>query len=219
MVAARCVSPKGPEDVVKWSVLRYVLVFAALLGTLAILWIDIATGLWQEYVILAGLAAGLVTFVLTTLVIDRVIARSAHQRWQPVTRLALTDLLHAIADEERSEIAHGRVVPAAFVPLGDGDAEGLRRLRHVVLAERTRLSRAVASWSSFLAASAEVQGVLDDAAELAEVLDGIRDLSLELEAGGPATLDGINGEIGRYNSSVASLCTQLQRAIGAVARR
>ena len=41
-----------------------------------ILWLDISTGVWSEVVILSGLAAGLVTFILTVMVLDRVVARS-----------------------------------------------------------------------------------------------------------------------------------------------
>jgi hypothetical protein len=72
---------------------------AAVAGALAlivlILWIDVTTAVWQEVVILSGLAAGLVTFLLTVLVLDRVIARSTARRWDPVNRLALTEFLHA----------------------------------------------------------------------------------------------------------------------------
>jgi hypothetical protein len=79
---------------------------AAVAGALAlivlILWIDVTTAVWQEVVILSGLAAGLVTFLLTVLVLDRVIARSTARRWDPVNRLALTEFLHAIADDDRS---------------------------------------------------------------------------------------------------------------------
>lgn len=79
-----------------------------------ILWIDIATGLWQEFVILAGVAAGLVSFVLTVLVLDRIVARSTAQRWAPVTLLALTEFLHALADDDKSEITRGTFIRGGY---------------------------------------------------------------------------------------------------------
>jgi hypothetical protein len=36
-----------------------------------IIWLDITSGVWAETVILSGIAAGLLTFLLTALFIDR----------------------------------------------------------------------------------------------------------------------------------------------------
>ena len=97
-----------------------------------ILWLDVMTGLWNELVILSGLAAGLVTFLLTVLVLDKLIARSTARRWSPVNRLALTEFLYSIADDERSEISRGEIVPRAR---RDSRSRGRDELR---LACRTR---------------------------------------------------------------------------------
>lgn len=218
-VRARVASNANEGDAVKWPHVRQLLVLLSLVGSAVILWIDIATGLWQEYVILAGLAAGLVTFGLTSLIIDRVIARAAHQRWKPVTRLALTDILHAIADEQRSEVAHGVVTPVTFDPVAAATSDTLARLRHDVLTERTRLARALAHWSTFLASSADATAVLDHAADLAEALDGIRDLSLEAKRDGGAGLVALNAEITRYNDAVHRLVHELGRAVTRAARQ
>ena len=72
--------------------LRVVLVGTGVIFAALVVWVDLSTDLWQKYVVISGLAAGLVTFVLSALVIDRLIAKSAHERWAPVTRLALGDL-------------------------------------------------------------------------------------------------------------------------------
>lgn len=201
----------------KWSRLRQLLIFVSLVGSVVILWIDIATGLWQDYVILAGLAAGLVSFGLTSLVIDRIIARANQQQWKPVTRLALSDILHAIADEERSEVAHGKVVPVMFTEPAEADPEALDAIRLRVLDERTRLAAAISGWSTFLASSADATVVLDHAAELAESLDGIRDISLEVETGATSLAD-LNAEIARYNTAVAALTDELKRAVTIASR-
>lgn len=194
---------------------RRLAILGALVLTCIVLWVDIATGLWQEYVILAGLAAGLVTFALTTLVIDRLIARSAAARWKPVTRLALSDILHAIADEERSDVARDRIFPRLLEPLDVLGAEQLEHLRNDVLAERRRLGGAVASWSVFLSQSTDAVGVLDHAARLAEMLGRIRDASIEAEelpGGSPA---GLNAEVEVYNGAAVALIEELRRAIAA----
>lgn len=90
-----------------WNIVAGV-VTAVLL--VVIIWIDVASGFWQEMVILSGVAAGFVSFVLTAMFLDQAVARHQHQKWYPVTRLALTDLLHAIADDERSDIRRGQII-------------------------------------------------------------------------------------------------------------
>lgn len=197
---------------------------AALVIVAVILWVDVATGLWQDYVVLSGIAAGLVTFVLTTLVIDRIIARSTHRRWAPVTRLALTDMLHALADEEASEIAHGRIVPRTIDPFrGPASDAGLAAVRHQVVVERQRLADALAKWSTFLASSADATDVLDHAADVAERLDLIRDAATEAESaladrGGTPSTVALDEEIVRFNASMRALVDELRRLIAATDR-
>lgn len=204
----------------RWAVVRQLSVIAALALVAAILWIDVATGLWQDYVILSGLAAGVVTFIFTALIVDRVIARSTHRRWAPVTRLALTDMLHALADDEASEIAHGRIVPRLIEPAApDTTADTLIALRHAIVAERRLLTDAIALWSTFLASSADATDALDQAAEIAERLDLIRDAALVAEsAGTPADIASLNEEIVRYNAAVEALVAELQRQVAATDR-
>lgn len=196
---------------------RHLGVIAAVIAVIGILWIDIATGLWQEYVILAGLAAGVVTFVLTVLVVDRVMARSTHRRWAPVTRLALTDILHALADEEASEISRGEIVARTLRPVTDAAGTNrtteLARLRHDVVAERQHLTRALASWSSFLAASSDAGAVLDHAAGIAEHLDRVRDAVLSAESGASVALTLLDERIHDYNQAVRALVAELLRVI------
>jgi len=205
---------------VGWTVVRQLGVIAALLLVAVILWIDFATGIWQDYVVLSGLAAGLVTFVLTALIVDRVVARATHKRWAPVTRLALTDILHSLADDEASEIAHGKVVTRLIDPVTPpGTVEAISRVRHDVVAERRRLADVLAQWSMFLASSADATDVLDHAAEIAERLDMIRDAAIEAESGiadpdtASPSLVELNGEIDQYNSAVQRLVAELRRLI------
>lgn len=210
-----------------WVFLRQIGVIAALGLVALILWIDIATGLWQDYVILSGLAAGVVTFVLTALVIDRIVARSTHRRWAPVTKLAMYDILHALADDDASEIARGRVVPRQFSLVDartvDGVIGQIDAIRDGVVAERQKLSAALAAWSTFLASSADATEVLDRAAEIAERLDLIRDAALETEGRASAEqVSLLNQEMALFNDAVHSLVVEVQRLIastGTVARR
>lgn len=210
----------------RWFVvMRQIAVILVILAVVAIVWIDIATGLWQDYVILSGLAAGLVTFVLTALIIDRAVARSAHRRWAPLTRLALTDILHALADERASEVALGKIVARLIAPLAVDAApaqmqQACAHLRHEVVAERRQLTRLLSSWAAFLAASADATDVLEHTAVIAERLDRMRDAAIEVEASiaqgttnEPPQLSRLNGEIGEYNAAVDRLIGELNRLI------
>lgn len=207
------------------SLLKQLGLLLCLAAVAVILWVDIATGLWQEYVILAGLAAGLVTFMLTALVIDKVMERSAHKRWVPVTHLALTDLLHALADEEASEITRGTIVPRTlrFTAMGSEPKAveaALEDLRHTVVTERRILTKTLASWASFLASSADATEIIDHAADLGERLDLVRDATIEASASltnanlTAAKLDLLNLEIDRYNTALQQLIDELHRVIG-----
>ncbi|WP_025134316.1 hypothetical protein [Leucobacter sp. PH1c] len=196
-------------------------ILAGVAVIVVVIWLDVATGIWQELVILSGLAAGLVTFLLTVLVVDKVVARSTARRWAPVTRLALTEFLHDLADEEESEIARGSVVarsipeldpalPAAAWP------EELRALREQVVAERQLLSRALGRWIEFLAASADTADVLRNVADIALQLDRVRDRALELEvAPSEAGRAALNVEIAACNAHFRGLVDELREQISA----
>ncbi|MBC9936974.1 MULTISPECIES: hypothetical protein [unclassified Leucobacter] len=155
-----------------------------------IVWIDVTTSLWQELVVLSGLAAGLVSFLLTALVIDRVMERSNERRWAPVTRLALTEILHGLADDEQNEPSRGLIVARSLsLPvgsLGTPSAERLpaelHRLRESVAAERESLAATLGVWSSFLASSERGAGVMRRIATVALQLEAVRDASLEVDA-------------------------------------
>src|SRR5690625_2376894 len=137
----------------KWRHLPHALgVLIAVAVTALVIWLDVETGVWQEMVVLSGVAAGLVTFLLTALFLDKVLARSAHRRWLPVTRLALTDLLHTLAAED-SELSRGNISPRKLAmpgsdPDGNGDDElpgraAVGTLLQQVLEERESLTRAL----------------------------------------------------------------------------
>jgi len=170
---------------------------------IAVIWIDLATGLWQQAVVLSGVAAGLITFALTAFVVDRVVARSQHHRWLPVTRLALTDILHALADPERSELSRDRIVPRSFAaPAGLEPAEAAAFLQ-AVADEREAITAALGRWAGFLAASADVTDLMDHVAELARLLDEVRDRALEAERGAAVIgADALAESIDDYNARI-----------------
>lgn len=197
----------------------------AIILVAVILWIDVSTDLWNEWVILAGLAAGLVTFILTVLVLDKVIARSTARRWAPVTRLALTEFLHAIADDERSEISRGEIVPRALPEIGAGVADRLpeiHALRELVVDERARLADVLSRWTQFLASSGDNEATLIQVADIALQLDLVRDAALEAEhRPGPDTLADLNQTVRDCNAALAALESELQARLvtDAAARR
>ncbi|SJN10005.1 hypothetical protein FM113_07950 [Leucobacter sp. 7(1)] len=198
---------------------------AGIIGALVVigvvLWIDIATGIWQDLVILAGLAAGLVSFLLTVLVVDRIVARSTARRWAPVTRLALTELLHDLADENQSEIARGHIVPRRL-PTLDQSLSATEwsteqyQLRALVVTERRILSEALSRWVEFLATSTDTGDVLRQVADIALQMDRIRDASLELDrTPKPAARDALDAEIASCNTHFATLSRELARQLAA----
>ena len=154
---------------------------AAVVGMVAAVWLDLATGLWTETVIISGIAAGLLTFVLTEFSVERWMNRRDHRNWLPVTRLALTDLLHATCDDRLSDIRRGHYVARDLHMPDPVDKAGLELLLDQVVAERDLLTDSLARWASFLAASADVQTLMIHLAALAESLDTLRDEVLEAE--------------------------------------
>lgn len=90
--------------------LRITIVIFLLAMIVFVIWLDIARGWWAETVILSGIASGILTFFLTALFIERWMANREHRKWVPVTRLALSDILHAMADDDQSDISRGRIV-------------------------------------------------------------------------------------------------------------
>lgn len=184
-----------------------------------IIWIDIATGLWNNLVILSGLAAGMVTFILTALVLDRIIARSTAKRWAPVNRLALSEFLHALADEERSEISRGKIVhrELPYVP-NESDIASfhakLQDLRERVLRERELLSEALSRWAAFLASSGDNEQILLHIADIALQLDRVRDAALEAEnSPNTATMQDLEAQTSRCNEAMGALAAELRERI------
>lgn len=177
-----------------------------------VVWIDLTTGLWQQAVILAGIAAGLLTFLLTSLVFERWMARAAHTQWFPVTHLALSDLLHSLGDEEHSEFSRGVVVPRS-ISSGVDHAATLASIH----AERRATTHALARWAGFLAASADVQKLMDHIASLALLLDQARDAVIEAEnapANAPAQAE-MDTAITSANEAIAAAVAEIEAILAA----
>lgn len=191
----------------------------------AIVWLDISTNVWQEYSVISSLAAALVTFILTALLVDRLIARSAHQRWAPVTRIALGELRRKLAAE--SDTSQPGLRRARRLPDASTDPQVLVNLIRTAEAERDVLSTVLARWSSFLASSADVVEIMDAVAEIAERLDRIDEHAKELErvpvrtatgaAGGDTDpsprLRALQDEIDAYHRAGDELMTHIDEAL------
>ncbi len=184
-----------------------------------ILWIDIVSGFWQDLVILAGLAAGLVSFLLTVFVLDKILMRSAAKRWASVNRLAFTEFLHALADEEASEISRGEIVTRLlpqFNGLSAHDDETLHELRELVVTEHRLLADLLSRWAQFLASSGENEEILLHIADIALAFDKVRDASLEVESRRDDTsLAGLRQEIDQCNTSLEALTDELRQRLAA----
>lgn len=176
-----------------------------------IVWIDIATGLWQNVVILSGLAAGLVTFILTVVVLDRIVQNSTARRWAPINRLAITEFLHAIVDDDASEVSLGEFVPRTLTLPQELHTEALTALRGQVVEERRALSDALSRWTAFLASSGDNESILLHIANIALQLDIVRDAALDVERrGGADSLAELREAVDACNNHSAALVTELQ---------
>lgn len=182
-------------------------------------WIDFTTGVWNELVIIAGLAAGLVSFLLTVTVLNRIMVRSNERRWAPVHRLALSEFIHAIADEDRSEISRGKIV-ARTLPVIAADADptdlafSLQELRREVIREREQLSEVLSRWAEFLVSSGDYEDTLRHIADIAWMLDKVRDVSVDVEESiSETSIEALNSEVTSCNERIAALEEELQHRI------
>jgi hypothetical protein len=200
-----------------WATAGRVAVFAGALVLMAIiLLIDIKTSLWQEVVVLAGLAASVVTFLLTYLVVNRIHGRVVERRWARVTRMALTDLLHGLADEEQSELSRGVVVLRSLpVPQASGDdahlKEQLDALLHQVVSERRLLAERLGIWSEFLASSGNNDAIMQAVADVSLQLDAVRDTVVEAEKHSPtAPLTEVHAAVNQCNEHLTGLAAAIE---------
>lgn len=190
-----------------------------------IVWVDVTSALWQEVVILSGLAAGLVMFLLTALVLDRVVERSTARRWAPVNRLAFSAFLHAVADDEKSEISRGEIVARSLPQVRSSPDDGdylaeLHSLREIVVEEREILTDALARWAQFLASSGDNEVILTHVAEIALCLDRIRDRTLDAEeAKDHASHTALNAGIREANERFTMLIDELKSRVTDTHRR
>ncbi|WP_147918133.1 hypothetical protein [Ruania zhangjianzhongii] len=164
---------------------RAVALAAAVIVIAVVIWVDVMTPVWQNLVIIAGLVAGAVTFLLTTLFIDRFLQRAARRRWAPVTRLALTEMLHQLAADDGGD-AQRRAEPHRLpIPAGTGGPQallaGTAELRTAVRSERSRLSTALVTWWALLSSIPDTEEIIRHTADVALLFDGVRDASLALD--------------------------------------
>ncbi|MGK0716717.1 hypothetical protein [Leucobacter sp. W1153] len=196
---------------------------AAIVGTVvlavAVIWVDIATSLWQEVVVLSGFVGALLSFLFTILILNRVVARQTARRWAPMIRLALTEFLHSLADTHRSEETRGMIVPRYLpeIPTGEDAAAtdiALARLRGHILKERKSLARSLSAWAEILTSSGANEQILFLVADVVVQLDVVRRLSVELEHSPNSSLrEDLTREIKRCNQLfdeiVAAIVEQL----------
>lgn len=186
-----------------------------------ILWLDITTGVWQDLVILSGLAAGLVSFVFTALVVNRIMVRGTERRWAPVNRLAFSEFLHTLADEDTSEVARGLIVARTLTfpfPIETAGStydtpplDDLHALREQIVVERKSLTEALSRWAQFLASSGNNEAVLQHVAAIAWRFDEVRDATLDAEGDWNAeTHTLLVQRIDATNQDLAGLVAELE---------
>lgn len=210
------------------SAVQILTALGALVLIAIIIWIDISTTLWQEMVILAGLAAGLVSFLLTTVFVNRFHQRQLEARWAPVTHMALTSVLHHLADERHSDLSRGVIRPRTLNAPTAKDSASMQRelekLRQQVLKEQNHLTSILGTWSEFLTSTGDNTDILRSTAELALQLEQVRDAALAAEHRlgavasnnqDRATLADLSGHIASCNQRHAEVIDALQTRLEA----
>ena len=197
---------------------------AAVVVIAVVIWVDVMTPVWQNLVIIAGLVAGAVTFLLTTLFIDRFIQRATRRRWAPVTRLALTEILHQLNDGSGDE-ARPRRLPTPDATSGPQVLlAGTEELRGAVIAERSRLSTALVTWWALLSSIPDTEEIIRHTADVALLFDGVRDASLDLDnavrtgasaADTTAAEHSLRAQIMACNQSTAGIVEEISARLAA----
>ncbi|WP_099332381.1 hypothetical protein [Actinomyces minihominis] len=198
---------KGKE-VSTARVINIVLTCITLVLLIVIIWIDVTSSVWQETVILSGVAAGFVTFLFTALFLERALARREHLKWAPVTLLALADILHTVADDKESDIHRGQVVARSLALPTSTDPGVLDDLLVNVVHERDEIAVTLSRWSQFLASSADVQVLMNHIADLAIHLDVVRDRTIEVERG-ESNLESLRDEVENYNQTTVKVIAEI----------
>lgn len=182
-----------------------------------IIWIDLRTGFWGDTVILSGLAAGLLLYFATVFIGDRIAHRSEVDDWLPLTRLALTDILHNLTIDELSEGVDGVMVPRSIKLPTKLDDASIDLLSESVVQERVEVTSTIAKWASFLAANADVQDLVLKVADTGSELDDIR---LAINAWKTASINGhpeaeshLTNEVDDYNELIADTVSKAQRIL------
>lgn len=196
---------------------RLIAIAVVLALTAAVVWIDVSTDFWQEFVVISGVAAGFISFLLTVLVIDRILTKAQERRWAPVARLALTDFMHVLAEDRLSDISRGLIIARSLSrPSATGNEsqlfEELHELRTEVVDARRSLSTVLSNWLEFLSSHGDYQSILDHVASIALNLDTIRDLTLEREIS-PSDLEfakSLSNEIIECNESYMALVDEMK---------
>ncbi|MHA3682692.1 hypothetical protein ACXR2W_00305 [Leucobacter sp. HY1908] len=178
-----------------------------------IVWVDVATGLWQDVVILSGLAAGLVMFILTTVVLNRLTERGVAKRWAPMNRLAITEFLHAIVDDDASEVARGHFVARTLKLPAQLGPESLKGLRHQVVNERRALSDALSRWTQFLTSSGDNEEILLHVANVSLYFDAVRDATLAIEHHSDSGTTASRTELATALEATVAACNEHSSAL------
>ncbi|ANE08177.1 hypothetical protein [Corynebacterium glutamicum] len=99
--------------------------------------------------------------------------------------MALTSLLHQLADKKHSDLSRGDIVPRAFTVPTSTDAhaihQDLEKLRNSVLKEQNHLTTVLETWSEFLTSNSDNADILRSSAEFGLQLEQLRDKALEVE--------------------------------------
>lgn len=201
---------------------RILIVSVSTIAIIVILWIDANTTIWQNRVILSGIAASTVSFLGTYLVVTLVLDRIKEKRWAPVTGLALADIMLSLADDNQSEITRGVIVPRSIkMPaLAEinikGSSTALEGILVSIQEERSALTQRLARWSQFLASSGSNDEIMQHVASASLQLERLRDAILIADRTDTITqteYQGLTVEAQKYNDHLLDLVQEIEERL------
>lgn len=204
------------KDKKQLRILQNVAIAVSIVLMIVVVIMDLTTTFWAETVILSGIAAGLLTFVLTATFVERWMAQREQQKWAPVTALALTDILHSLADDEESDLRRGYVQVRTLSAPKEQTRQAYDDLLHAVVTERDLLTHRLSLWASFLVDSSDVQTLLTHIATVGQTLDNLRDAIVESETMGLEHREGhneVSAQVQNYNDAAIAVASEIETVL------
>lgn len=186
--------------------LRLLIIGFVVLLTLALMLLDARTDVFSQIPFGTNILAGFISFLLTFVAVDWIVARRTHQEWSPVTLVALSDLRASVSEPGATPESARLLTPRLEANAGRAAIVSL------VDAERVALGTVLGRWSSFLASQAGVPRATNDAAQVARALDALREAAAQQPVDGTSLAPPVRKAARQYDDALTAFLKRLQDA-------